>query len=260
MSKIGVGIITYNRPDFFDQCLNSIDSKKINNLIVVNDGTPYKSVNAPLIQHEKNQGVGKSKNSAFKFLLEKGCDHIFLIEDDIIIKNNNVFDAYIDASNTTGIKHMMYGYHGPANKKNGIPNPRYIFDYGNNMKIAMNQHCVGAFCYYTRDVLENVGLNDETFINAWEHVEHSYRIVKTGYLPSYWWWPDIKNSSEYIDELACSEVNSTIRPQSTWRENITNGAKYFISKHGLSPVSIPDTSLDAVTAKLKKIHTDYAKH
>lgn len=258
-NRIGVGIVTYNRPDFFEKCLASIDRSKINELVVVNDGTPYASVDANiLIQHPTNQGVGISKNHAFQRLLERGCDHIFIIEDDIIVKDNNVFDAYIQAGRVSGLKHMMYGYHGPANKRNGVASPRYVFDYGNGLKIALNQHCVGAFCYYTRDVLDTVGLNDEAFVNAWEHVEHSYRIVKAGYLPAYWWWPDLANSNDYLDELACSEVSSTIRPQTTWKENIINGAKHFINKHGLSPVEIPHATVDKVTEKLKNIHKQHA--
>jgi GT2 family glycosyltransferase len=257
--KIGVGIVTYNRPDFFKQCYFSIDQNSIDELVVVNDGTPYNlQFNRPLIQHDVNMGVGRSKNDVFKHLLDAGCDHIFVVEDDIIIKRADAFKAYVDAAATSGLKHMMYGYHGPANKRGGIPNPRYIVDYGST-KIALNQHCVGAVCYYAREVLENVGLNDEKFVNAWEHVEHSLRIVKAGYVPAYWWWPDMANSTNYIDELACSEVNSTIRPRTDWNDNIVTGAKHFISKHGVSPVAIPDSSIESVKASLKTIYKQHAK-
>lgn len=258
-NRIGVGIVTYNRPDFFEKCLASIDRSAIDELVVVNDGTPYTFNDSTiLIQHETNKGVGISKNDAFKRLLDAKCNHIFIIEDDIIVKNNQVFQAYIQAGQASGLKHMMYGYHGPANKRNGVPAPRYVIDYGKDLKIALNQHCVGAFCYYTRDVLETVGLNDEAFVNAWEHVEHSYRIVKAGYLPAYWWWPDLANSNDYLDELACSEVSSTIRPQTTWKENIIKGAKHFIGKHGLSPVEIPNATTEDVVAKLKNIYKQHA--
>ena len=36
--SIGVGIITCNRPDFFKKCLDSIDRKWFDYLVVVNDG------------------------------------------------------------------------------------------------------------------------------------------------------------------------------------------------------------------------------
>ena len=31
------------------------------------------------------------------------------------------------------------------------------------------------------------------------------------YLPAYWWWPDVANRYDYLDELACSEVSSVHR-------------------------------------------------
>ena len=39
--KIGVGITTCNRKDFFLQCINSLDFEKIDYIVVVNDGEPY---------------------------------------------------------------------------------------------------------------------------------------------------------------------------------------------------------------------------
>lgn len=98
-----------------------------------------------------------------------------------------------------------------------------------------------------------VGLFDETFVNAWEHVEHSYRTVLNGFLPAYWWWPDIENSLDYLDELACSEVDSTIRPRQDWKKNITEGAQYFSLIYKDSPVSISDTSQSTVLERLKQI-------
>ena len=213
---IFVGIVTANRPDFFKKCYDSV--KKSNNVDfigVVNDGENDVSVEKDdfYSKNKENLGVGKSKNILFKKALELNADHIFLIEDDIIIKNPDAFNAYVDASKKTGIQHFCFGYHGPANK-NGIsggkPSPRYIVDYG-DIKIAINMHSVGAFCYYSKEVLEKVGLIDEKFVNAFEHVEHSYRIAKGGYTTPYWNWADLANSIDYLDEIECSEKSSTIR-------------------------------------------------
>lgn len=256
--RIGVGILTYKRPEFFKACLDSIDKTRVDEIVAINDGDSYGWVpeDVHFIQHEKNKGIGISKNDAFKHLLEKGCEHIFLIEDDIIVKDNNVFSTYIAAAKETGLKHMMFGYHGPANKRGQYNKPRYIVEYKQS-KIALNEHCVGAFCYYQKEVLENVGLNDEQFLNAWEHVEHSLRIVKANYLPAYWWWPDLANSCDYIGEQACSTENSTIGKRADWGENIRTGAAYFTQKHGVSPVGIAHESKDTVVSKLKDIYKKY---
>ena len=259
--KIGAGIITCNRQIMFEKCFKSIPSHKVDELIIINDGE--QSVESFVHAHNKHAdvvntsggGVGAAKNAALKYLIDKECDYIFLIEDDMLI-----FEEYIKASKATGLHHMMFAYHGPANKNNisgGPPCPRAVLEYPSELKIALNQHCVGAFCMYTKESLQKVGLFDTRFHNAFEHVHHSYLLCKNNFCTEYWWWPDLANSLDFIEEQACSEHNSTIRPRKDWQENIQKGFKRFIELEGISPVQIPDASFDQVKAKLKKLFTTH---
>jgi len=261
--KIGVGIVTCNRPDYLNTLLLSISSCEIDNVIIINDGEEISNINIPdtytYIKNTTNLGVCKSKNKAKKYLLEKENDYIFIIEDDMKIKDKNIFLKYIEAFKKTGIHHMMFGYHGPANKGNisyGKPQPRKIIDYG-TVKIALNQHCVGSFCFYTRESLIEVGLYDEDFDkNNFEHVDHSYRLAKAGYSTPYWWWSDLANSMDLIEEQACSEESSSIRRGDDWFDKIKWSALLFQKKHGYSPAwenHVPDTPVHEVIAFLKKI-------
>lgn len=265
---IGVGIVTCNRPAFFMKCFRSVPADVT--LAVVNDGNEFADWQKLLsekkfdyIHNEQNIGVGKSKNKLFRTLLAKGCTDIFLVEDDIIIKNADVFAEYIRAKNTTGIQHFNFGYHGPANKNGvsgGQPHPRYVVDYG-GIKIAFNTHSVGAFCYYTKLVLEEAGLIDEDYTNAFEHVDHDYRIYKAGMGAPYWHFPDIANSTDYLDEIECSEKSSAIRPRADWMNNIRNGAELFKKKHGYLPAwqgGVPDTESKQVMCTLKEVQKKYA--
>lgn len=269
MNKVGVGIVTCNRPKFFLKCLESIPDS-ITDIVVVNDGSDfadidklYKKRNFVYFHNKINLGVGKSKNRLMRHLLDNKCEHIFIIEDDIIVKNQNVFNEYINARNITGIQHFNFGYHGPANKKGisgGKPEPRFIVDYG-KIKIAINMHSVGAFCYYTKEVLEKVGLIDEDYTNAFEHVDHDYRIAKAGYSTPYWNFADIANSCDFLDEIECSEYSSAIRPRKDWQENIQKGAMLFQKKHGYLPAwqnVVPDSTQKEVQNILKTIHKKYA--
>tara|TARA_R110002012_G_scaffold12541_2_gene55667 strand:+ start:1401 stop:2177 length:777 start_codon:yes stop_codon:yes gene_type:complete len=251
---IGIGIITCNRPEFFKKCRESIDHKWYNYIVVVNDGDgPLEGAKAPVLKTKGGEGVGKAKNKAIKHLLEKGCDYIILIEDDMLF-NKDLFKAYIKAHKKTGIHHFMFAYHGPANKagiSGGKPVPRKIIDYG-DVKISLNQHCVGAVCFYTKKCLESIGIYDENYTNAFEHVDHSYQLAKAGYSTPYWWWSDIANSLDYVQEQACSEFSSAIRPRSDWQSNIQKSAQTFFNKHGVSPVQVPDTPVSKVIQKLKQ--------
>ena len=63
-----------------------------------------------------------SKNIAMQKLLDKGCDYIFIIEDDMIILDDSVFNKYIQASKVSGIQHFNYGPGSPFNRKQTIKN------------------------------------------------------------------------------------------------------------------------------------------
>jgi len=260
VKNIGIGVITCNRPDFYNKCLKSIPESY--RTITVNDGEamvePVRN-NHLFIQNKQNQGVGKSKNILFKNLLKEGFEHIFIIEDDMLVKDANVFEKYVQARQVTGIQHFCFAYHGPANKNGvsgGVACSRFIVEYPENTRIAIVQGCVGSFCYYTKEVLEKVGLFDEDFLNAFEHVEHSYRIALAGYTTPYWNWPDLADSMNLIGEQMCSEDSSSIRPRKDWRENIQKGCSLFSKKHGYNPAwqnCVPDSSKEQVIKILKEI-------
>jgi GT2 family glycosyltransferase len=250
-------------------------------MVVVNDGTQYPASAYPskvkeVIQHSRNKCVGISKNEALRYLIQDGCEHLFLIEDDMIIKRNDVFDTYIKAAEASGIYHLSFALHGPANKKqiqqssmdvtkrhlldqNSEPNPRTIIDYGNGTEIALYPNCVGSVCYYLRGVIKHIGYIDEQFKNSWDHVEHTYRIIKEGLHPAFWWFADINKSWEYIGEAEDSIKNSAIARSPDWIKNFNEGAHWFKHKHGYFPTSIPDTQLNNVLETLKTIKTNYSK-
>jgi GT2 family glycosyltransferase len=202
---------------------------------------------------DKNYCVAHSKNVVFKELLKRGCDHCFVIEDDVAILDPRIFERYIKLSEVTKIQHFNFGYHGPANKKDGCPTPRLLINFSkSNIEIAFNLHCVGAFSYYSKNCLETVGLMDEKFVNAWEHVDHTYKIIKADMHPPFWWFADYADSHKMIKELACSEVNSTIRSRSDWKKNIQEGLDHFFTVHGCAPISIPQTNVQAIQDFLRR--------
>ena len=262
-NKIGVGVVTCNRQDFFKQCIDSIP--EVDELVVVNDGDEYPSDLYPskvseVIQHKKNMSVGISKNQALRHLMNKDCDHLFLIEDDMLIKNPDVFKAYIKGAEASGIWHLNFGYHGPANKTpDGQKNPRQIVEYEDGVEIALNPNCVGSFSYYLRNVIKHCGYMDEAFNNAWEHVEHTYKIIKAGLHPPFWWFADLANSDEYIGELDADLSNSLIRKTKNWNENMQKGMHWYAQKHGVTPVQTPDTPEAEVMEILENIEKYYAR-
>lgn len=261
-NKIGIGIVTYNSPERLKASAATVPTN-VDKFVIVNDGTGHLYPNdvypkhAEVINHSKNLCVGCAKNTTIRALIQAECEHIFIMEDDILIKNDQVFNAYITAAKISGLYTMAFALHGPANLKDGKPFPRDVVQYSKDITISFYIHSVGAFEYFHRGVIKNAGYYDERFKNAWEHVDHSYRIVKMGLLPAYWCWPDIANSGDYLQEIASSEVNSVIRKTDEWKQNFQNGAHLFKHLHGYFPTEVPDTPRDVIIERLKAIKQNY---
>ncbi|MCK6604254.1 MAG: glycosyltransferase [Ignavibacteriaceae bacterium] len=256
--KTGIGIVTFNRPEFFSVLLESLPDA--DEIVVVNDGNPYddevySSKKCHVIQHKGNKGVGRSKNDAMKHLLSKGCKHIFVLEDDIKITDTTVFEDYIKIAERTGLQHLNYVYHGILNlDKEGKPRPRGIAYYDGEPLLSLNEHIGGAFSYFTSAVLERVGLIDPLYYNAWEHVDHTYRITQAdGYTP-FWWFADVYGSEKKIADQDSHLVQSVIRKKK-WKFMFWFRvfARYYRIKHGYIPYKTPDTLPDDVKYKLERI-------
>jgi GT2 family glycosyltransferase len=272
--KIGVGICTFNRLEYLKGLINSLIpcQNVIDELVVVNDNGEVPEWDLPFgtwINNEKNSGVAVSKNNALKYLLEKDCDYFFLIEDDVLIKNSIVFQKYIEAYKKTNIQHFNYGPGTPFNRKQNAqfdihnrseldqqsePLPRITIDYGKGIKIDLYTHVAGMFSFFTKNVLEKVGLIDEQFYNAWDHVDHTYRIIKAGYHPPFWWFADIYNSNNFIEEQKEAIQKSAISKNSEqWIENVHKGRELYLNKHGHYPNQPPIYNQEQTLQILKQI-------
>lgn len=230
-TKIGVGIITCDRPDYLKKLVKSLDSISIDNLVIVNDGETV--LDAGKIKVHNNtpskQGVGKAKNQALKLLRDN--DYIFLLEDDIVIKDKTVFEKYIEASKLSGIQHFNFAFHGVDNYlPNGQPAIRLKLDYSPTVSVYLYPNVYGAFSMYTKKCIEEVGLMDEFYYNAMEHVDHTAAIIKAGMHPPFRWFADIADSNKYIEEIDRAHSGSEIRRDQKWIENFHKAADHFAQK------------------------------
>jgi GT2 family glycosyltransferase len=263
-AKIGIGVVTYERSRLFRECISSIPDADV--LVVVNDGTPYPATQYPsriaqVIQHRRNIGVGRSKNQALRYLLQSGCTHLFLCEDDIRIINPHVCDEYIHASEHSGILHFNFGYHGPRNKMaSGDPQPRMSIEYGNQVTLSFNRFLVGAFSYYHRKTLEVCGLMDPLFRNFMEHVDHTNRIIRKGFHPPFLWFADLKESYRQIEDLDPHLEQSSMKNQK-WHAGYRLALQkaYFLLKNRHLPWNMPDTDEKTVRKILDTMRTTYGK-
>jgi hypothetical protein len=266
-NKIGLGIITCDRPAGLQKALTSLPWERVDRVVVVNDGAPVSPEilreagrgQTELLQNESNLGVGKSKNRALRHLLQAGMDHLFLMEDDIFVKDARVFEQYVEAARITGIQHLNFSQHGPNNKDpKGKAEPVTVFDYG-SLRIPLHRHCVGAFSYYSRHCLEVAGLVDEDFYNAGEHLEHTYRILHAGFHPPFWFFADVDRSEELLGDEPWSLSQSRIASRSDQAELVRRSDTLFQAKHGHPAGRIPVAGKGVVMRALEKIQRRFGK-
>ena len=238
--RIGLCVVTYNRLDYLKQCIDSLNANEWGqayDCIVSDDGSTQegykeylkqlKNMGITVLDSAKNMGVANNKNKALKEMMRRGCTHIFLMEDDILMKHPKTCLYYIEYGRRTNQQHMNFAWHGPANyKKDGTKRQTVVEG------IKVHPNCVGAFSYYTREAIEKVGYFDEDFHNIYEHVEHSYRICESGLCLPFWYFPDYPKSEQLLTEIPNSIEGSVIRKTEEWEDNMANAEGIWRAKHG----------------------------
>lgn len=246
--KVGIGLVTYERPEYLRAALNSILehlSDYVDYVFVCDDhSTLYvdevneilRSFSAPFkykyLIHDENQSVCLTKNDCFRELLREECDFIFIMENDMKIEHPNAVTKYIDAYVKYGIHHFNYAHHGPINS--GPPlGAADLIDSEMHDDIDVYTACVGCWSFYTRECLIFVGLMDEELCyNSMEHVEHTLRCAKEGFTFRFWRFPDVAGSINWISPQPDALESSTIRSHnSNWHRDMQWSLDYVKNKH-----------------------------
>jgi GT2 family glycosyltransferase len=265
--KIGIGIVTCDREDFFQKTYQSLSEAldKYTNyeVVTVNDGTKDLYVKpSNLINTTGRQGVGIAKNTALRYLIDKNCDYFFLLEDDVFIKKPSVFQQYIETSNLSGIQHFNFAFHGRDNFNSvGQPAIKLRVEYSNNIAICCYPNVYGAFSFYTKECLDKAGLMDEEYYNAMEHVDHTYFISKAGMTTPFRWFADISDSSNFLGEIDRGHSGSIIRKDENWYQIFKKGADRFFAKTNIdvtNPYQVITPREEVITI-VKQIKNNYGK-
>ena len=231
--RVGLGLVTFRRPAYFERAAASVLEHLLAGLhafVVVDDGTPPAERYAEewtlgrghlVIQCETNRGVAAAKNAAIRDLLDAGCEWVVLMEDDIEVTSPEAVAGYVAACEQSGYGHLMFHGHGPHN-----PLPRSV-----GPAVTMWPNCVGAWCIYSAESLRQCGLMDETFVNAWEHGEHSQRLALAGFTAP---WPDnadATGSERWLREQPGAIAASAIRAHPAAGPSPERGRQYWRTAH-----------------------------
>jgi glycosyltransferase involved in cell wall biosynthesis len=254
MEKIGVGIVTYNSENYYKDLFNSIDQTKIDHLVTVNGGDEYsKRYGDHWIQHTVNKYPAVCRNDAISALLKEDCDHIFIIEDDMIIQDSGIFQKYIETSKASGLNYFSFV---STSWESGTPEkrtPRLVVEYAKNISVSFYKNMCNEFTYHHKSCYDKVGFYDSQFRDPFD-IDMAYRESQQDYAAPFWWFADITNSDFYIknNPVAVSRLQSE-RPDGNREQRIQEQWKMFIGKHGMMVNQIPDSTKEQTILKLKKI-------
>jgi hypothetical protein len=252
--KIGVGITTYNSEGYYKALYNSLPLDKIDILVTVNGGDKYKEgYKGNWIQHSENVYPSVCRNDCISFLLQRNCEHIFIIEDDMILKSADIFEKYIQTSKESGLKYFSFVSTSWESGTPGKRTPRLTVEYKNNVSISFFQNMCNEFTYHHRTCYEKVGLYDTNYRDPWD-IDMAYRVSQQDYAAPFWWFADVTGSDNLImnNPEAVSRLQGE-RADGSREQRIQKEWEYFIKKHSRHVTQIPNVSKEEVVAKLKKL-------
>ena len=219
-SRIGIAITTHNRPDVLKQAieqhLKHLPAGAL--VVVVDDGSSPAAVvpdGIRLIRHEASVGIVASKNASLEALMDAGCEHLFLWDDDAWPIADNWQQPYIDSPEP----HLAYQFL-------DLAGPQKINDmavlYRDDRHIAYTGQR-GVMLYYHRSAIEQVGGFDPVYGRGmYEHPDLALRIHNAGL--STWAFADVVGSERLIHSLDehCAVMRSVPKPdrESLVRRNV----------------------------------------
>uniref|UniRef100_UPI001124F65D glycosyltransferase family 2 protein n=1 Tax=Salmonella enterica TaxID=28901 RepID=UPI001124F65D len=177
-SGIGIAITTHNRPDVLARALEQHQKHLPPGavVVIVDDGS-VPAAAAPeyarLIRHEQSQGIVASKNASIEALIDAGCEHLFLWDDDAWPIADGWHIPYIESPEP----HLAYQFL-------DLAGPRKLNDlsvlYRDEKHIAYTGQR-GVMLYSHRSAIDRVGGFDPVYgCGMYEHSDLALRIHNAG--------------------------------------------------------------------------------
>ncbi|MGC0845370.1 glycosyltransferase family 2 protein [Pantoea agglomerans] len=196
-SNIGIAISTHNRHDVISRALDhQMKFLPAGALVVVVDDGSAKPVTAPegvrVIRHDVSRGIVAAKNASLEALIDAGCEHLFLWDDDAWPIVDGWEKTYIESPEP----HLAYQFQDFATgqKLNDIA---VLYRDGRHVAYTGQR---GVMLYYHRSAIEKVGGFDPIYQRGmYEHSDLALRIHNAG-LTS-WAFADVVGSGKLIYSL-----------------------------------------------------------
>ncbi|AUO65418.1 glycosyltransferase [Citrobacter freundii complex sp. CFNIH2] len=196
-ARIGIAISTHNRPEVLKRAIEQhMKHLPVGALVVViDDGSKPAAVvpaGVQLVRQETSLGIVASKNTSLTALIDAGCEHLFLWDDDAWPIVDGWHLPYIESPEL----HLAYQFL-------DLAGPRKLNDlavlYSDDKHVAYTGQR-GVMLYYRRSAIEHVGGFDWIYGRGmYEHSDLALRIHNAGLTT--WAYADVTGSEKLIHSL-----------------------------------------------------------
>ena len=173
---IGVAITTHNRRDIARDTVGKWKAMLPDGavIVVIDDASAIPFPNADY-RFNENVGIAKAKNKCIELLINKGCDELFLADDDTYPTSSNWWKAYTESPHPL----MSYTFSLVGRK---IPNGNHLIKNENAHKYYSNP--CGCMVYINKIVVDKIGGYDIQYaMYGDEHLDYAIRAKNAGLIP-----------------------------------------------------------------------------
>lgn len=238
---VGIGITTHNRTALF---LEGLAAHRTHlppgAVLVIVDDASADPIPEATFRFEQNVGIARAKNKAMELLIDAGCEHLFLFDDDTWPAADGWHAPYVESDQP----HLMYLWGAPLYRGDDL---------------VAHTHPKGCMLYVHRSVIETVGGMDPRF-GVWghEHASWSDRIHNAGLTRfRYQDVPGPDGRFHACDEAGVieSSVPERVRQaaNSTLYESKRDSSEYIDIREE-EPVTDPETQI-ALSILVPSVHT-----
>lgn len=208
-ARIGIAISTHNRAKVLKSTLEQHQKHLPAGalVVIVDDGSKPAAVvpdGVQLIRHEQSLGIVAAKNASLLALMDAGCEHLFLWDDDTWPIADNWHLPYIESPEP----HLAYQFL-------DLAGPKKLKDmavlHRDDRHVAYTSQR-GVMLYYHRSAIEKVGGFDPIYGRGmYEHGDLAQRINNAGLTT--WAYADVTGSEKLIYSLDENEAVERSVPQ-----------------------------------------------
>lgn len=214
-SSIAVVLVNYNGMQDTIECLKSLQASTVPaDAIVVDNASESdegKKIakefpDAEVIFSAENLGFAGGTNTGIRYALEKKYEYITLLNNDTIVDKDMFMALQKAADENQVVLPIMYYYDlpqkiwyagGVIDKKTGTV--RHLEEAVNKEEIQYSEFATGCCMMIHRDIIEKIGILDDSFFMYCEDEEYSLRLIENNIniavIPKAKLWHKIAGSS-----------------------------------------------------------------